>query len=219
MNKINILPRYMWLPVILSLSCNTVAYFGTRFFTSGMHHYVLSSTLDDMIPVVPWTIIIYWGCYIFWGINYIIGCRQEKDVAYNFISADFFAKVICLIIFMLFPTTNIRPVIEGGSFWNDAMIALYGVDAADNLFPSIHCLTSWFCFIAVRKNKSISDIYKVVSFILAVAVFISTLTTRQHVIIDVIGGVALAEFSYWFTRVSGFTKLYRKVMERGKYVQ
>ena len=27
---------------------------------------------------------------------------------------------------------------------------LYQVDAADNLFPSIHCLTSWFCYIGIR---------------------------------------------------------------------
>ena len=150
--KKRIVPKYMWVPIILALLCNSLAYFGTRIFTTDRYHYVLSSRLDDMIPVVPYFIIIYWGCYLYWGINYVIGCRQEKDEAYNFISADFFAKIICMIIFMVFPTTNVRPVIEGGTFWNDAMLGLYGMDAADNLFPSIHCLTSWFCFIAVRKK-------------------------------------------------------------------
>ena len=217
--KKRIVPKYMWVPIILALLCNSLAYFGTRIFTTGRYHYVLSSRLDDMIPVVPYFIIIYWGCYLYWGINYVIGCRQEKDEAYNFISADFFAKIICMIIFMVFPTTNVRPVIEGGTFWNDAMLGLYGMDAADNLFPSIHCLTSWFCFIAVRKNNAVPKAYKVISFIIAVLVFISTLTTKQHVIVDVVGGVALAEFSYWFVRVSGFTRIYRRILERREYVQ
>ena len=213
MKKINkILPRYMWIPLILALVCNSVAYFGTRIYTTSKYHYILSSKLDDMIPLVPYWIIIYWGCYLFWGINYVLGCRQDKDEAYRFISADFLAKIICMIIFILFPTTNIRPVIVGGDFWNDAMLNLYSMDAADNLFPSIHCLTSWFCYIAVRKNDDIPKSYKAISFILAVMVFISTLTTKQHVIVDVIGGVALAEFSYWFVQKSGFTRLYRKVL-------
>ena len=32
------------------------------------------------------------------------------------------------------------------------MRVLYRVDEADNLFPSIHCLTSAFCFIAVLAD-------------------------------------------------------------------
>lgn len=101
------------------------------------------------------------------------------------------SRIICFSIFLLFPTTNIRPDIVGGGIWNEGMRLLYRIDAADNLFPSIHCLVSWFCYIGIRGEKKIPKWYKWTSCLIAVAVFISTLTTKQHVIIDVIAGVVI----------------------------
>ena len=76
------------------------------------------------------------------------------------------------------------------------MKLLYSVDAVDNLFPSIHCLVSWFCWIGIRKRPDIPMLQRYFSLAVAVAVCLSTLTTKQHVITDVIGGVALAKVSY-----------------------
>jgi len=84
----------------------------------------------------------------------------------------------------------------GTGIFEKAIIWLYNVDAADNLFPSIHCLSSWLCVIAVRNQERIPKTYKIVSVILAVLVCISTLTTKQHVIVDVFAGILLAEFSH-----------------------
>ena len=207
--KVSIVPRSMWLPLFFTLSCNALAYYGTRLVTNQRYHFNLSNSLDDKIPFLPWTVIIYFGCYIFWVVNYILGCRQEQKKAFQFMGADLIAKLVCLICFIVFPTTNVRPVIEGNSLWNQVMLYLYQIDAADNLFPSIHCLTSWFCFIAVRENKKISIWYKVFSLIFAVAVCISTLTTRLHVLIDAIAGVALAEGSYFLVAKSGFSAWYQ----------
>ena len=81
---------------------------------------------------------------------------------------------------------------------------LYQMDAADNLFPSIHCLNSWFCYIAVRSRREIPRWYQRFSFWAALAVFVSTLTTKQHVIADVIGGALLAEVTW---QIAGRTHL------------
>lgn len=214
--KFEIIPRIMWMPLILTLTLNSITYFGSRQFTSNRYHFDLSNPLDDGIPFVPWTVVIYLGCYVFWVINYVIGCRQERDRAFRFISADFAAKLVCLFCYMAFPTTNTRPVIEGSSVWEELMRLLYRMDAADNLLPSIHCLTSWFCFLAVRKNEKIPVWYKWVSLLIAVSICISTLTTKQHVLIDVFAGVALAELSYLFVEKSGFSRWYKNVMEKGE---
>lgn len=209
-----IIKNKMWVALMLTLLCNFAAYYGTRLVTTGRYHFNLTNRLEDIIPLVPWTVVIYFGCYAFWAINYVIGCAQEDDAAYRFISADFMAKIVCLVIFLIFPTTNTRPVIEGTGIFHDWMRALYAVDAADNLFPSIHCLTSWFCCIAVRNNSRIPKWYRIASHMITLAICISTLTTKQHVLIDVIGGVILAEGSYHFTNWSGFDKLYQRVLER-----
>lgn len=202
----------MTFPLIGALLANLIAYNGTRIVTENFHHHNLTSYLDEEIPLIPWTVCIYLGCYLFWAINYIIGCKQDRDEAYRFISADFFAKTICFLIFLIFPTTTIRPHITGNSIWNSLMRNLYFMDAADNLFPSIHCLTSWFCYIAVRKNKNVSAWYRNLSLVFALMICISTLTTKQHILLDVFGGIGLAEFSYRIVGRTGFTSRYKNVI-------
>lgn len=212
MRQIKIVPKYMWVPLLLTVSCNALAYYGTRLVTANMVHYNLSNRLDDQIPLIPWTVVIYFGCYVLWIVNYILGCRQERKTAFRFISADFLAKIICMICFVIFPTTNVRPIISGNTIWDVGMRLLYRMDAADNLFPSIHCLTSWFCYIAVRENDKIPLWYRRFSAFAAVLVFISTLTTKQHVLIDVVAGVALAEGCYYFVKKSKFALKYESWM-------
>ena len=73
--KFEIIPRIMWMPLILTLTLNSITYFGSRQFTSNRYHFDLSNRLDDGIPFVPWTVVIYLGCYVFWVINYVIGRR------------------------------------------------------------------------------------------------------------------------------------------------
>lgn len=213
---INTVKKYKIIPLVIALIFNTIAYNGTRIITTSKYHYNITSPIDNLIPVIPATIIIYLGCYLYWLVNYVIGAGQEDDEAYKFLSADLFAKLICMVIFIAFPTTNTRPVLEDEGFFTEVLKMLYQIDAADNLFPSIHCLTSWFCLIAVRKNPNVKTVYKIISVIITVAICVSTLTTRQHVIVDVAGGIALAEFSYLIVDKIGFTRIYQRSM---KYIE
>ena len=213
---INTVKKYKIIPLVIALIFNTIAYNGTRVITTSKYHYDITSPIDNLIPVIPATIIIYLGCYLYWLVNYVIGAGQEDDEAYKFLSADLFAKLICMVIFIAFPTTNTRPVLEDEGFFTEVLKMLYQIDAADNLFPSIHCLTSWFCLIAVRKNPNVKSVYKIISVIITVAICVSTLTTKQHVIVDVAGGIALAEFSYLIVDKIGFTRIYQRSM---KYIE
>ncbi|MEE1028162.1 MAG: phosphatase PAP2 family protein [Agathobacter sp.] len=213
---INTVKKYKIIPLVIALIFNTIAYNGTRVITTSKYHYDITSPIDNLIPIIPATIIIYLGCYVYWLINYVLGAGQEDDEAYKFLSADLFAKLICMVIFIAFPTTNTRPVLEDNGFFTEALKMLYQIDAADNLFPSIHCLTSWFCLIAVRKNPNVKSVYKIISVIITVAICVSTLTTKQHVIVDVAGGIALAEFSYLIVDKIGFTRIYQRSM---KYIE
>ncbi len=209
-----IVPRGMRLPLILTLVCNFLVYNGSRLFTAGRVHYNLSVRPDAGIPFVPWTVAIYLGCYLFWIVNYVLGCRQETEEAFCFLGADLFAKLVCLVCFLAVPTTVLRPAVEGSTIWHRLMRLVYRLDAADNLFPSIHCLTSWLCFIAVRKNAAVPGWYKCFSLVFALMVCVSTLTTKQHVLIDVLSGTALAEAGYFFVKRSGFAKTYERIMSR-----
>lgn len=197
--KFRLVPEYSIFPLILVVVWNQLVYSGAMFLTKGWPHYNFELSIDQKIPFVPWTVSIYLLCYLFWIVNYILCARQDKSAAYRFLFADILAKAICLVFFLAIPTTNVRPVISGHTIWEEIMRLVYHIDSASNLFPSIHCLVSWFCFIGVRKQKQIPAWYRAASCVMAIAVFISTLTTKQHVIVDVIGGVLLAEICYYIT--------------------
>lgn len=48
---------------------------------------------------------------------------------------------------------------------------------------------------------------------MALAVFISTLTTRQHVIVDIFGGVLLAEGCYWLAGRKAVLERYAQLID------
>ena len=172
-----LIPAYGIVPLLLALLWNSLAYNGARWIASGRYHYNIETVLDERIPFIPWTLVIYFGCYLFWGINYILIARQEKESVYRFFTADAISRIVCFCFFVLFPTTNTRPEIVADGFWNQAVIWLYSIDAADNLFPSIHCLVSWFCFLGIRGRQEIPKWYQYLSCVIAVCVFLSTLMT------------------------------------------
>ena len=206
----------MCLPLFATLGLNFLTYNISRLWTAGRHHFDYTTAIDNMIPILPWTTTIYLASFLFWGINYTIGIMQKDNEAYHFFSADLVAKFCCLIVFIALPTTNIRPEITGTGFFDGVLRFIYSIDAADNLLPSIHCLTSRFCCIAVRNNDRIPKWYKVFSYIFALLIYISTLTTRQHVLVDVFAGVLLADAAYYLTGKTGFADFYRRLFNKGR---
>ena len=205
-----IVPAYGLFPLVFSFVFNCLVYSGSRAIAGGWYHHNIESNLDLRLPFVPQFLIIYFGCYVFWAVNYILAARQEREQVYRFFTADIISRCVCLIIFLAYPTTNTRPVIEGNGIWDLLAGWLYSIDAADNLFPSIHCLVSWFCFIGVRKSRKIPGWYKGCSFVMAALICASTQFTKQHYMIDLVAGIFLAEFC-WF--VSKHTGMYRPVMK------
>ncbi len=209
-----VVPWYSIVPLVLAFSFNMAVYGGARIIAGEWHHYNIEGTLDRMIPFLPVSAVVYLGCYLFWIANYILIARQDKKQVCLFFAADFISRIVCFIIFLLFPTTNTRPAIAPDGFWNQVMLFVYDVDAADNLFPSIHCLVSWFCYIGLKEKKETAGWYRALSCLMALLVCISTLTTKQHVIIDVIGGVALAEICLRIGKIPAVWGCYEKILDK-----
>lgn len=210
----DIIPQDRLFPLVMAVIVNFAVYFGTRIIAGDWRHYNIESSLDQKIPLWAPSVLIYFGCYLFWIANYIIIARQDKQLVCRFFSADFISRIVCMVIYLAYPTTNTRPEIPPEGFWNQIMIFLYNTDAADNLFPSIHCLVSWFCYIGLRGRKNIPLWYRAGSCAMAVLVCISTLTTKQHVIIDVIGGVALAEICFYIGKMPAIRGVYENLLDK-----
>ena len=204
------IPSYGPLPLAWCAIFNTIIYWGTQRLMANAKHYDLTSNLDRSIPFVKEWIILYVLFFAFSLINYILVSREDKETFFRFATADMLSRVICCIFFILLPTTNIRPEVTGHDFCSWLVRFIYASDAPTNIFPSIHCLVSWFCFIGVRKSRKIPGWYKGFSFVMAALICASTQFTKQHYMIDLVAGIFLAEFC-WF--VSKHTGMYRPVMK------
>lgn len=204
-----IIPMHGFFSVIFCFVFNSVLYFGIQILMKGARHYDLTSGLDRAIPFVPEWSIIYLGCFAFWGANYILAARQKKETWFQFATADYLSRIVCAFFFIVLPTTNVRPEVVGDGIPQTLMRFVYQMDEAANLFPSIHCLVSWFCVIAIRGRDEIPKWYRAFSYVMAFLVFASTLFTKQHYIIDVIAGVILAEVCYYIGKHTGW---YEKIM-------
>lgn len=209
-----IIPSDRIIPLIAAVTVNMAVYVGSRIIAGSWKHYNIECSIDRMIPFFAPSVIIYLGCYLFWAANYILIARLEEKEVCQFFSADFISRVVCLIFYLFFPTTNTRPVIDADGFWNQIMVYLYQIDAADNLFPSIHCLVSWFCYVGLRGRKQIPFWYRCFSCIMAILVCVSTLLTKQHVIIDVAGGIILAEVCFWIGKKDAVWTCYEKFLRK-----
>ena len=196
MNRIKSLSLENKILLLLASPFNFVFYYLVSYLTKARFHYYLITPIDEVVPFVPWTMIIYWGCYIFWIINYCLCTIYDKGINSQFIKTHYIGETICFIIMFTFPTIMSRPVITSTDIFSKMLSIQYAFDAADNLFPSIHCFVSYLCWIGVRNNDSIPKWYQNTSLVLALLVFISTLTVKQHVLVDLFASVLVAEASY-----------------------
>lgn len=205
---------YFVVSMSLMLVGNRLAYGLGRLLGQGRFHHDLTMPADALFPFLPWTISVYFGCFLFWAAIYRVVSRRPRRESDRFFLAGLLAKGVCFLFFALLPTTNIRPEVTGTTVWDGLMRFLYRIDAPDNLFPSIHCMVSWLCWVGVRGKKDISVVWRGAALLMAVAVCLSTLTTRQHVLADAAGGILLGEFSYWIAGLERLLRGYSALVDR-----
>ncbi len=204
-----IIPTHAIFPLILTGLMNLIAYQGAKLFQflhSSQKMLDMTTVWDRLFSFRPEWALIYLGTFLFWTYQYTTVARESPEKACKLAAADFIAKLICLCFFIFLPTTNVRPDVEGNGFFLWLMRVIYWFDTPTNLFPSIHCFVAWLgtrymyeC--KLPKHRFLTCALCTVG---TVFVFLSTLFTRQHVLSDVLSGIAVAEIGYLVAR---FTKL------------
>ncbi len=187
-------PAYAYIPVALTLIVNFSVYIGCRMINLDRTHYVLSLPIDDYVPFFTPSVLIYVLAFVQWILGYYLAAMDSRSVCLRMTTGDMIAKVICGVIFLLIPTTMMRPEVTGSGFSAWLTRIVFASDLPDNLFPSIHCLESWVCFRTSLWLKAAPKWYKVGGFIFTILVCASTVLLKQHLVLDIIGGILLAEF-------------------------
>jgi membrane-associated phospholipid phosphatase len=200
MNK---LKRLIWCALLFGIQA---LYFPlNRFLQGGLE---LKTPLDQYIPlwtiwVVPYSLVCVW-----WVIAYLWAAWQMDERLYEalFIST----AVMCvsgLIMFTVYPTYVIRPILPVSDWSSQWLNFIYTNDQAYNAFPSGHVyITTLIALFWSRWYPGMRWLWigSVVVIILA------TLFTHQHYLPDPVGGLALAWISYhvglWCVRDQGFVK-------------
>lgn len=206
-----IVPAYAVFPLLSCITVNFIVYCGTDYITGSWKHYDLTLPIDRAVPLIPAFVSVYIVCYVFWIVNYILIARQGEEHCVRFVTADMMSRIICSFIYFILPTTNVRPVLSGEGLWDILLQHIYLIDNPTKLFPSIHCLVSWFCYIGIRGQKNVPKAYQVFSCFFALLVCASTQLIKQHYIVDAIGGILLAEGAYWLAFHTGVYRYPQKV--------
>lgn len=210
----HIIPEYTIAPLLSTLAFQVFVYSGTKLFMDGAHHYNFETAFDLATPFLPWSVLIYTGAFVYWYISYALILRDEKENAFRFLWAHMLSLVVLFLCFVFLPTTNTRPEVTGHTLWDWGMRIIYASDTPTNLFPSLHCQFSWLCCRALGHTKKVPKWFQVFAYVFTILIFISTLTTKQHVIVDVFSGWLLAEIAFDLCKSTRIMQPFYRVFDR-----
>lgn len=211
------LPHWTVIPLLTILLVNSIVYWGGGILTENQYHYDFTTPFDRMVPLIPEFVWIYILAYVFWACGYVLAARRGKEMFYRFVATDLVIHGICFMIFVLLPTTNIRPELTGENVSGQLLQIVYNLDGGEspsNLLPSIHCYVSWLCYRGIKGAREIPVWYQNFSFVFAILVIISTQVLKQHYIVDAISAVILVEAFWAFFKKRNKYRVFMNFFER-----
>lgn len=188
---------YIIIPPIIQ----SFIYFITKLLIHNPH--VLTSYIDSKIPFIPY--LVYF--YIIWYLLLIIGpyliYRYDKELLKKYDVLFFICSIICGIIFIIYPTTVLRPTIEVNGASTFIVNLIYYFDSpALNCFPSLHALNSLMWIIFIGGNKKMPKIVRCIVTIISIGVIVSTLCIKQHIIYDLLGSIGVLIIGYIILKIT-----------------
>lgn len=199
---------YLWsLSLLGSLGIMGLIYNVLNTFTHDS--FVLSSPIDNMIPLVPAMSLPYlgWYPYIFLAMAYI--CWKDRNLYFRTLLSMNISVIVCYLIYHYFQTTVPRPILIGHG-WDIQMLQwVYGHDQPFNCFPSIHSLYSYLVMRSSWNSIKLRLRTKMIFSICSLTIIIATFMIKQHVIYDAIAAILLGEAV--FILISSSLKVRKKV--------
>ncbi len=160
------------------------------------------TALDRAVPFVPWTVWLYgtitWACLAAW-----LSVPSRAD-AVRLLTAITIASVSCCAVFLLFPTTFPRELYPlSGTGATGATIRelarLRAADSPSNCLPSLHVALAWAIALTWASGREHRGL-RWAAFAWALAISVTTVTTKQHFVLDVPTGAAVGVYSWWGAR-------------------
>lgn len=183
---------YLW---IFSIGITSICYFFINHSKSQSLHS-LYTEIDNLIPFVNVFIIPYMMYMPNLIFSFIIMCYCDEERYYISLLTLNIANFICLIIYLYFQTYVPRPVITHDDYLCRFVKFIYQRDNPYNCFPSIHVAATFSALKGINRLKNMPKRYKIKFNMVGWLVIISTQFVKQHVIMDLLGGLVLVEAVY-----------------------
>ena len=155
--------------------------------------------LDSSIPFVWWTIVPYAIYYVIFVSPVLLNQSESQlERSLKFTQLTMLPTSFCFLIFVLIPVeVDLRDQVDANNFLAIiSMNLLHGVDTAWNGMPSLHIVhSSLYAIFFIKNHKESKTAIRIMAVLYALIV-ISTLTTKQHYILDVLTGL-LVSFVFW----------------------
>ena len=188
-------PAYKWTLGLAAATLQSAVYFGIGHLHFNRSTELLRTRLDDAIPFWPWTSWCYLPFYAGVFIIAIIGFRRRA-----LFNRALTAVVVVMTLGALghvfvaaeYPRPILRPPYPDIS--STFMAFVQQIDPPGNVFPSLHVAHTTMLALILMKDRARVGL---VALAMATALALSTLTTKQHFIADVLSGYALAFFGRW----------------------
>ena len=197
---------------IIFMGLNCCIYYLTKGIAK--HFKVFDFTIngfDNKVPMIKIFFIPYFLAFPFWIIAPIIAGKNKKRMC-NWFVAVLISYLVVAIIYFFMPTTIARPIDEmlASDSALDRLIGRFylfdGGYVPFGCFPSLHCLLSAFCYLAVRGQKNIHIANRIGILTMDILILLATQFTKQHYIVDLISSVFLAEFTFFICNKFNFGK-------------
>lgn len=174
---VSLVPLYVFIPTLVA----------------GRRTYAPELFLDRLVPLRPSWALVYGALYLFLIVLPVLAVRQEEHIRRT-VAAYLTVWIAAYVFFLLLPTTAPRPTeVSGGGFGGWGLRLLYAADPPYNCFPSLHVAHS---FVSALTCWRLDRRLGIATLAAATLVALSTLFTKQHYVLDVVGGALLASAAY-----------------------
>ena len=174
-----------------------IMYFFTGRFTPIEKCYVVYSPLDDLFPFCEIFIVPYVLWYFLVAGSILYFALYNIENFNNLQKYIIITQVVATITYIVFPTThNLRPIeFEKDNIFAHLVAILYQIDPPTNVLTSLHVAFSVAIASIWLREESAKLWWKIFVVIFAVLVFLSTVYTKQHSVIDGIAAMFVCLFA------------------------
>jgi hypothetical protein len=146
----------------------------------------LSAALHPLMPLIPASVLVY----LTLGPFTLLAAWYAEDAAFRrLLIAALLAMLVAYAIFLVLPRQIEREALPDGHPWRPLFTLLRSLEGPLNTCPSLHVVYASLV-LAIRRWSWPVCLW-------GGAIILSTLTTRQHVAVDVASGVGLAGAAWW----------------------